>query len=92
MSRRFGSARATGSAPSDHLVQRERVASSSIAAVGYDALTQTLEIEFHNGRIYQYFGIPPEMAEAMRAAKSTGAYFNKYVRNGRYEFSVVRDA
>jgi len=73
-------------------VHREPVASSSIAAVGYDAGTRTLEIEFHNGRIYQFFGIAPQMAEALRAAKSTGAYFNKYVRNGGYEFSLVRDA
>jgi len=73
-------------------VQREPVDSSSIAAVGYDAGTRTLEIEFHNGRIYQFFGVPAEMAQALRAAKSTGAYFNKYVRNGGYEFFLVRDA
>ena len=73
-------------------MQREPVSSSSIAAVGYDAATLTLEIEFHNGRIYQFFGVPAEMAHALRAAKSTGAYFNKYVRNGGYEFFLVRDA
>lgn len=73
-------------------MHRERVSSSSIASVGYDEATKTLEIEFHNGRIYQFFDIPPQMAEAFRAAKSTGAYFNKYVRNGGYAFTLVRDA
>jgi KTSC domain len=73
-------------------VQREPIASSSIAAVGYDAGTRTLEIEFHNGRIYQFFGVPHEMAQALRAAESTGAYFNKYVRDGGYEYFLVRDA
>jgi len=72
-------------------VQREPVASSSIASVGYDAETSTLEIEFHNGRIYQFFGVPPQMAAALRAAPSTGAYFNKYLRNGGYEFTLVRE-
>lgn len=73
-------------------MQREPVASSSIASVGYDEVTRTLEIEFHNGRIYQFLGVPPEMAAALRAAKSTGAYFNKYLRNGGYQFTLVRDA
>jgi KTSC domain len=73
-------------------VQREPVSSSSIAAVGYDAATLTLEIEFHNGRIYQFHNVPPQMAEALRAAPSVGAYFNKYVRHGPYAFTVVRDA
>jgi hypothetical protein len=71
-------------------VQREPVSSTSIATVGYDEATATLEIEFHNGRIYQFRGVPPQMAVALRAAPSTGAYFNKYVRNGGYEFTVVR--
>jgi hypothetical protein len=73
-------------------VQREPVSSSSIASVGYDEATETLEIEFHNGRIYQFFGVPPQMAVALRAAPSHGAYFNKYLRNSQYRFTVVRDA
>jgi len=73
-------------------VHRESVASSSIASVGYDAGERTLEIEFHNGRIYQFFGVPPEIAAALRAAPSHGAYFNKYLRNSGYEFTLVRDA
>ena len=72
-------------------MQREPVSSSSIASVGYDEATSTLEIEFHNGRIYQFRGVPPQMAVALRAAPSTGAYFNKYVRNGGYEFTLVRE-
>ena len=73
-------------------MQREPVSSSSITSVGYDEATSTLEIEFHNGRIYQFRGVPPQMALALRAAPSTGAYFNKYVRTGGYEFTLVRDA
>ena len=73
-------------------MQREPVSSSSIASVGYDEATSTLEIEFHNGRIYQFSGVPPQMAAALRAAPSTGAYFNKYLRNGGYAVTLIRDA
>jgi hypothetical protein len=73
-------------------VQREPVSSSSIASVGYDEAARTLEIEFHNGRIYQFHNVPRQMAAALRAAPSAGAYFNKYVRNGPYAFTLVRDA
>jgi hypothetical protein len=70
-------------------VRREPVSSSSIAAVGYDEISSTLEIEFHNGKIYQFFDVPPQMAAALRAAPSTGTYFNKYLRNGGYDFELV---
>ena len=73
-------------------MQREPIASSSIASVGYDEATKTLELEFHNGRIYQFFNIPPQMAAALKAAPSHGAYFNKYLRNSEYEFTLIRDA
>ncbi|WP_163786170.1 KTSC domain-containing protein [Myxococcus vastator] len=29
-------------------MKRESVASSNISSIGYDALTQTLEVEFHD--------------------------------------------
>jgi len=70
-------------------VQREPVSSSSIASVGYDEASSTLEIEFHNGRIYRFLGVPPQIAQALRAAPSHGAFFNKYLRNGGYEFQLV---
>ena len=38
---------------------RDLVASSNIASIGYDPDSETLEIEFTNGSIYQYFNIPP---------------------------------
>ena len=71
-------------------MQRQRVSSTSIASVGYDDATSTLEIEFHNGRIYQFFNVRPEIAAALRAAPSHGAFFNKYLRNGGYEFTLVQ--
>jgi len=37
---------------------RMSVSSSNISSVGYDPKTQTLEVEFHNGGVYQYFNVP----------------------------------
>ena len=38
-------------------MQRTTVSSSNLASVGYDATTETLEIEFQNGAVYQYFSV-----------------------------------
>jgi hypothetical protein len=69
-------------------MQRERVASSVIASVGYDPDDRILEIEFHTGRIYDYFGVAPSVHEALRAAGSLGHYFNEHIRE-QYEWAEV---
>jgi hypothetical protein len=38
-------------------VDRKPVSSSNISSIGYDPKSQTLEIEFHSGGIYQYDGV-----------------------------------
>ncbi len=40
-----------------------------------------LELEFRNGAIYRYFAVPPALVEGLIAAESTGAYFNRPIRN-----------
>lgn len=54
--------------------------SSVIARVEYDPLTQTLEVEFHTGRVYQYFEVPPAVIDELRNADSMGRYFNYEIR------------
>lgn len=61
-------------------MRRKRVASKSIASVGYDAAAAILEVEFHNGRLYQYFEVPPRVHEELMKADSIGAYFNANIR------------
>lgn len=69
-------------------MERQIVSSSNLAAVGYDPVTQTLEVEFHGGRIYQYYGVPERMFEEIKQAPSAGRFFNTYIRNG-YPYSRV---
>jgi KTSC domain len=61
------------------------VISSSLQSVGYDYASQTLEIAFQNGSVYQYFGVPPAVHEELITASSHGAYFNAFIRD-RYRY------
>lgn len=61
---------------------RYPVKSSNIRAVGYEA--GTLEIEFTNGSVHAYSGVPQEVYSAMVGAESVGKYFSANVR-GKFE-------
>lgn len=61
-------------------MERTAVSSSTIAAVGYDEPTATLEIEFLSGSVYQYFDVPAQEAEALLNASSVGGYFSSRIR------------
>ena len=56
-------------------IKRIPVASSNIAAVGYDKEERILEIEFHHGAIYQYVNVPEKVYEELMSSPSQGAYF-----------------
>jgi hypothetical protein len=62
-------------------MRREPVSSSSIAAIGYDARSEALEVEFVSGRIYRYRGVESEVHQEFRAAPSKGTYFNENIRD-----------
>lgn len=67
------------------IVDRETVQSSNLLSVGYDANSKTLEIEFRNGSIYQYFDVPEAIYLALMNATSQGKFFHQFVRE-RYSF------
>lgn len=67
---------------------RSPVASTNIASIGYDADTETLEVEFTNGSIYQYFNVPLGLNDQLMASASKGQFLNVYIRNA-YPFSRV---
>lgn len=60
--------------------------SSNIASVGYDAETQTMEVEFTNGNVYQYFDVPQPVYEELVEAESAGRFLNAQVK-GVYRFA-----
>lgn len=67
-------------------VQRTPIESSNISGVGYDSETATLEIEFTNGRIYQYFDVSPTVHSEFMLADSKGAYFSSVIK-GNYRYA-----
>lgn len=71
-------------------MRRAAVISSNLVSVGYDGSLSTLEIEFHGGRVYQYFGVPKELYEGLMAASSHGRYFDAHIKKGGYAFIRVR--
>lgn len=56
------------------------VASSNIAAHGYDAASQTLAVQFKGGKVYHYSGVPQDTADAFIAAESKGSHFAREIR------------
>lgn len=69
-------------------MNKSKVASSTITSVGYDAPTQTLEVEFLNGYVYQYYGVPDNIHKALMQASSKGKFLYLYIKNG-YPYSRV---
>lgn len=58
---------------------------SSVAyAIGYDADSQILQVEFQSGEIYQYFDVEAETWEDFHSADSIGEFFNQEIK-GNYE-------
>jgi len=60
-------------------LERKRVNSTSLRSVGYDARTQTLEVEFSNGSIVQYERVSPEVYRRFMAAPSPTSYFRDQI-------------
>jgi KTSC domain len=60
-------------------VRTEPVDSSVIAEIGYDPETRILEVRFHGGRVYHYFGVPRAEHAALMSADSIGGYFNRTI-------------
>jgi hypothetical protein len=71
-------------------MERQSVSSSNLASVGYDTQRHVLEVEFLNGSIYQYSGVPESEYRGLMSASSHGSYFNANIKNGGYSYHKVR--
>lgn len=70
-----------------------KVSSSNVSAFGYDRGTMTLQIEFlpsgkKGYRMYRYFRVPPNVAEAFYHAHSKGTFVWKFIR-GNYAYKEI---
>lgn len=69
-------------------MNRVPVTSSNVASVGFDPESGTLEVEFHNGSIYQYFDVPETVYDGLVNADSVGGFLAAEVK-GTYRYSRV---
>jgi len=69
-------------------MKRQAVTSSNIGTIGYDVGSQTLEIEFLNGGVYQYFDVPKHVYDDLMGASSHGQYLAQNIK-GHYRYSKV---
>lgn len=69
-------------------MERTPVSSSNVSSIGYDADSQTLEVEFNNGAVYQYSGVPEYEYDGIMNADSKGKYLHSNIKS-RYSFSKL---
>jgi hypothetical protein len=70
-------------------MRRQSVRSSNLHSVGYDESTNTLEIEFNSGGIYQYHNVPLDVYQGLMNAPSHGKYFHAHIK-GIYRYTKIR--
>jgi hypothetical protein len=55
--------------------------SSALAKVAYDNQRAIFQVEFRDGAVYQYLGVPGDIYQALLQANSKGDYFNRHIRS-----------
>ncbi len=63
--------------------------SSALITVGYSKRLRALEIEFHDGSIYRYLGVPRLHYDDLLVSESKAGYYNQKLR-GKYRCLRVR--
>jgi hypothetical protein len=69
-------------------IQRQPVSSSDIASIGYDATTETLEIEFKATGMYRYFSVPKNVWDELARTPSPGKLFLQHIK-GKYPWEKI---
>ena len=61
-------------------MRRRAVTSASVRSVGYDMSSGTLEVEYVNGSVYQYYEVPQPTYAGLLAAPSIGNNVNTQIK------------
>jgi len=56
------------------------VESSAVRMIGYDAEAEEAFVEYLDGDLYVYEGVPPEVFEELRHAESKGTFVNDVIK------------
>lgn len=77
------------------IIEKALVESSNIKAIGYDATSRVLQVEFINGSVYNYLEVPSEQHQAIMNPPvefdgSHGKYLNARIK-GSFEFEKIKE-
>ena len=61
-------------------MERETVDSSTVLSIGYEPTSETLEVEFKNGGIYQYYNVPEPIYQNLMVSDSKGKFLHVYIK------------
>jgi DNA helicase HerA-like ATPase len=61
-------------------MEREMVDSSTVLSIGYEPTSTTLEVEFKNGGVYQYYNVPEPIYQQLMASDSKGKFMHAYIK------------
>lgn len=67
-------------------MERQSVSSSNIRSIGYE--NSTLEVEFNNRRVYQYYNVPESVYHGLMNASSHGSYLDLKIVD-RYKYKEI---
>jgi hypothetical protein len=56
-------------------MEMKRVSAGKLRAIGYDPGSRTLQVEFDDGKVLQYGGVPNETFRRLSASGSMWSYF-----------------
>jgi hypothetical protein len=68
-------------------MQIQKVDSSAVTTIGYDADRRLLRVAYRNGGTYYYLNVPPETHQELMTAESIGTYVNTVIKPN---YRVVR--
>ena len=68
-------------------MERTAVRSRDLAIVGYDPVSETLEVAFKSGGVYHYSGVPAAVYQKFLTASSVGKYFSENIKD---KFQTVK--
>lgn len=58
------------------------VKSSHLHSIGYNPVSQTLDIQFlSGGKTYRYSSVPPQIHSTLLSSPSKGKFFHKHIKD-----------
>lgn len=67
-----------------------KVASSNIAALGYNPTSQVLRVIFTNNASYLYFGVEPIIWDALTKSQSKGKFLTENITRRRDKYKYLK--